>query len=712
VISGQTEYDNQIAIQVQAVPQTNPPGMILTWINDTTNLGYTIYRKEKDAQVWGDTLVILDSLTTTWTDVDVEVGDAYEYRVLKGQPKFPAYEMPVPGSGYLYAGIQAPATHFRGRCLVVIDSTFHLALQPEIQRLLEDLELDGWHPASIYVSRMAKPPEVKEMIRSWAVQDSQANEAVFLLGHVPVPYSGDIAPDGHADHLGAWPCDGYYAELDSTWTDSIITVNLNNSRNRNIPGDGKFDNRVFPGPVRLQVGRVDFANMDKFMESEEELLRRYLNKDHNWRTGKMPVVERGLIDNNFQAFTEGLGQVAWRTFPAMFGLNDVKDIPYRSTLLDESWLWSYGGGGGGPESASDISSTTLMASDSLQTVFTMLFGSYFGDWDYPNNFLRAAIASGSTLVSTWGNRPNWIFHHMALGEHTGYAAQVTMNNSSLYWAGYSRRFVHIGLMGDPTLRMHILPPVSNLTLTRDGMQVHLDWATLAGAEGYYIYKKTTPDEPYTLLNQSPITDPHYTDPCVDEGWVRYMVRGVELRTSGSGSYYNLSSGATGEIIATPWDLHPTVTMSSPGKQDGAAAVNPMDGCGPFTFQWTNGATTSSITDLAPGTYCVTVTDCLGCSASACQVVDQINSLADFPDVIDADIYPNPATDQLHVDLSFRVPREVRISLWTMQGRLVREKSFQGNSIRSYWEIGDLPAGAYWMRIECSDWTAPVPWIKE
>ena len=59
----------------------------------------------------------------------------------------------------------------------------------------------------------------------------------------------------------------------------------------------------------------------------------------------MPVVERGLIDNNFQAFTEGLGQVAWRTFPAMFGLNDVKDIPVTGRhYSDESWLWSYGGG--------------------------------------------------------------------------------------------------------------------------------------------------------------------------------------------------------------------------------------------------------------------------------------------------------------------------------------------------------------------------------
>ena len=88
-------------------------------------------------------------------------------------------------------------------------------------------------------------------------------------------------------------------------------------------------------------------------------------------------------------------------------------------------------------------------------------------------------------------------------------------NNSLYWAGYFADLC-IGLMATPPAHAHS-PPVSNLTLTQDGMQVHLDWATLAGAEGYYIYKKTTPDEPYTLLNQSPITDPHYTDPCVDEG---------------------------------------------------------------------------------------------------------------------------------------------------------------------------------------------------
>lgn len=46
-MTGQTVYDNQIAIQVQAETQTDPPKIILTWVNDTTNLGYTLYRKKK-----------------------------------------------------------------------------------------------------------------------------------------------------------------------------------------------------------------------------------------------------------------------------------------------------------------------------------------------------------------------------------------------------------------------------------------------------------------------------------------------------------------------------------------------------------------------------------------------------------------------------------------------------------------------------------------
>ena len=55
---------------------------------------------------------------------------------------------------------------------------------------------------------------------------------------------------------------------------------------------------------------------------------------------------------------------------------------------------------------------------------------------------------------------------MALGESIGYATKLSQNNNALYYHGYfnaSVRKIHIALMGDPTLRMHVVKPPSNLT---------------------------------------------------------------------------------------------------------------------------------------------------------------------------------------------------------------------------------------------------------
>jgi hypothetical protein len=88
---------------------------------------------------------------------------------------------------------------------------------------------------------------------------------VFLLGRIRVPYSGDIYPDGHPDHEGAWPADVYYADMNGAWTDNAVNVTVaNDERHRNVPEDGKFDQSVLPTDVELQIGRVDFANMPAF----------------------------------------------------------------------------------------------------------------------------------------------------------------------------------------------------------------------------------------------------------------------------------------------------------------------------------------------------------------------------------------------------------------------------------------------------------------
>ena len=49
-----------------------------------------------------------------------------------------------------------------------------------------------------------------------------------------------------------------------------------------------------------------------------------------------------------------------------------------------------------------------------------------------------------------------------------------------------------------------------------------------------------------------------------------------------------------------------------GAADGTITVNPAGGTAPYTYLWSNGETTQSVSGLAVGTYTVTVTDANGC----------------------------------------------------------------------------------------------------
>ncbi|MFN5440346.1 MAG: beta strand repeat-containing protein, partial [Flavobacteriia bacterium] len=63
-----------------------------------------------------------------------------------------------------------------------------------------------------------------------------------------------------------------------------------------------------------------------------------------------------------------------------------------------------------------------------------------------------------------------------------------------------------------------------------------------------------------------------------------------------------------------------------GGTNGSANVYALDGTPTYTYLWSNGATTSSITGLAAGTYTATVTDLNGCTDTYTAVVNQPSAI--------------------------------------------------------------------------------------
>jgi hypothetical protein len=229
----------------------------------------------------------------------------------------------------------------------------------------------------------------------------------------------------------------------------------------------------------------------------------------------------------------------------MFGADQVHEGDFFPDLETKSHLWAYGVGGSFYDICGGVGSTSQFANLPVYAVFTSMFGSYFGDWDNLDNVLRAPLgAQGYPLVCFWSGRPVWHLQHMALGHPIGVSTRLTQNNATLYRSGDGSRVIHIALMGDPTLRLHAVKPVSDLVIAPDGANgIRVSWAASADlVEGYHVYRAPTLHGVFTRLTGELVGDTTYVDiDPLPENNV-YMVRALTVQSTASGTYENLSCG--------------------------------------------------------------------------------------------------------------------------------------------------------------------------
>ena len=545
-------------VQLYAEVNDDPLSITLKWLpNAAVGETYFIWKKEKETIGWGTSIGSVsagDELE--FTDTDIAFGRSYEYMVqLRSAGTVLAWS-------YVNSGVGVPLDPNKGDMLLLVDERHASELASEIAVLEQDMYRDGWMVSTAIIDSTSTPEEVKDQIKDY-YQSLPRLVGLYLLGNIAVPYSGELYPDFFINHWGAWPADVYYGDMFGEWTDTDVnnTIALD-SRNHNIPGDGKFDQSSVPSSINLQVSRVDFHDLDAFTETEEDLLSGYLNKAHTFKMAEYRPVERGMFDQGNLTFSsEGFAQNAIRNFTAFFGPDSVSEADYWTTLNGNDYLWSYGSGSGTYSLANDLNGLSALTSDHIadgfnESTFTMLYGSYFGDWDTPNNLMRSVIANGRTLSCSWAGRPNWHYHHMALGENIGYSARTSQDKYSDYsslsigtlvtWEG-----VHVAQLGDPSLRMYYLTPPGEVTVETEAENAVLNWeaSTEVDLDGYNVYRRPT-DGLWSKVNPEILTETNFIDTTVpDAGDYIYMVKTTKLKTNSSGSFYNESLGSEAEAVS-------------------------------------------------------------------------------------------------------------------------------------------------------------------
>lgn len=141
--------------------------------------------------------------------------------------------------------------------------------------------------------------------------------------------------------------------------------------------------------------------------------------------------------------------------------------------------------------------------------------------------------------------------------------------------------------------------------------------------------------------------------------------------------------------------------SGAGTMDGSVTATTTGQNGPYSYIWSNGGSTASITGLNPGTYHVTITDGFGCerldSATVSFGVGMDGELED----LSVEIAPNPFHNTTRLSFSNPLQDPYHLEVYDLKGKIVWKMiGITGESVAL--NLSDLENGLYFYRLSNGD----------
>ncbi len=136
--------------------------------------------------------------------------------------------------------------------------------------------------------------------------------------------------------------------------------------------------------------------------------------------------------------------------------------------------------------------------------------------------------------------------------------------------------------------------------------------------------------------------------------------------------------------------------TSPTVPNGTATITNTLGDPPYTWLWSNGDTTATVTGLAAGTYYVTTTDvthCTNIDSVVVQLLDGVNELT----LANVNVYPNPTQGMVMIENRNVSELLTQIEIADVNGNVINAPQTQNGNVTKL-NLGEEAKGVYFLTI--------------